>query len=258
MNRYKIIVAYDGTDFHGWQVQPSDITVASTLQKSFEIAFNRQVSIVGASRTDSGVHALGQTALCVSDLAIDVERIKLAWNNSLPNSILIRSLEKVSADFHVFAHVVSKTYYYHLFYKHPLPFVARYGWFWKFIEYVDFEKFVCAMDCFVGEHDFRSFCKSVERCAGEDDNQTVRTIDSISIERYQRFGMIRVIITSKGFLRYQIRRMIGAALDVARKPNVPTDFITYELENPSDQQEFTRAEGCGLCLRKIVYKKGFD
>ena len=73
MQRYKILVSYDGTDFHGWQIQPSAVTVVSALQKSFKIAFNKEVSLVGASRTDAGVHALGQVAVCLTDLDVDPE-----------------------------------------------------------------------------------------------------------------------------------------------------------------------------------------
>jgi tRNA pseudouridine38-40 synthase len=172
-----------------------------------------------------------------------------AWNNNLPNSILIRSLESVDPGFHIFANVVSKTYYYHLFLERPLPCVARYGWFWKFIDTVDWEKFSEAMKLFVGKHDFRSFCKN------EKDEETVRTISSIEIKRFLRYKMVRIEITAKGFLRYQIRRMIGAALDVARKKEFDIAFLRKQLEVPSDQQEFVRAESSGLCLRKIVYKK---
>ncbi|MBU1008008.1 tRNA pseudouridine(38-40) synthase TruA [Candidatus Dependentiae bacterium] len=250
MNWYKIVIAYDGTDFHGWQVQPSDETVMSVLEKTFTTAFSRSISLVGASRTDAGVHALGQVALCGTDLSISPDQIMYVWNNALPKSIVIRSIEQAPQDFHIFAHVSSKTYYYHLFYERPLPFIARYGWFWKFIESVDFEKFRNAMDCFVGEHDFRSFCKH------ENGQKTVRTIDSIAIEKYERFGAVRATIKSSGFLRYQIRRMVGAALDVARKRELPVDAISHHLKHPNDQQEFTRAAGCGLCLRKIIYGKG--
>ncbi len=248
MKRYKIIVAYDGTDFHGWQIQPSDITVASVLQKTFKRSFKRELSLIGASRTDAGVHALGQTALIVSDLSVPVERIAHAWNNSLPSSVLVRSVQEVDPDFHIFANVESKTYYYHLFTARPLPHIARYGWFWKFIDQVDFEKFGRALKCFVGEHDFSSFCKT------ESHEKTVRMIRSIKLEKFGRYGVVRVSVTAKGFLRYQIRRMVGAALDIARKKEFSVGFITKQLKFPSDQQEFTRAEGCGLCLRKIVYK----
>jgi len=249
MQNYKIIVAYDGTDFHGWQVQLSDVTVVSTLQNSFFQAFRRKVSILGASRTDAGVHALGQVALCTADLPLEPEKLREVWNNALPKSIVVRFLEKVPDNFNPFANVLSKTYYYHLFTKRPLPIVSRYGWLWKSIDLVDFEKFERTLHLFVGQHDFRSFSKN------EEGRTTVRTINSIKIKRFKRFGVVRVEIRGKGFLRYQIRRMIGAALDVASKPGVSIDVITHHLKNPSNQQEFTKAESCGLCLRKIVYKK---
>lgn len=252
MRKYKAIVAYDGTDFYGWQVQPSHSTVAEALQKAFFSAFLQPVTVLGASRTDAGVHALGQVALCTTTFDLDPLCLSHAWNNCLPKSIVIRSLEIADPLFHPFAHVVQKTYYYHLFVKRPLPFVARYGWFWRFVDRVDWEKFGKAMYLFVGEHDFRSFCKH------ELGQTTVRTIDSIDIKKFSRFGMIRIEIKSKGFLRYQIRRMVGAALDVASKQKMPVDFVKKQLDYPSDQQELLKAEGCGLCLRKIVYGQKYE
>jgi tRNA pseudouridine38-40 synthase len=267
MKRYKIVVAYDGTDFYGWQEQPSDVTIVSTLKKSFRVAFKKDVSILGASRTDAGVHALGQVAVCKTDLNVDITKnsrsvhpLLYAWNNSLPNSIVIRSIELADSDFHIFGDVICKTYHYNLFVSRPLPFFSRYGWFWKFIDVVDWEKFGKAMSCFVGEHDFRSFCKC------DVDDPTIRKIDSIEISRFKEnealksflfpcgFKGVRIEIKGRGFLRYQIRRMIGAALDVARKKDVCVDFIKYQLKNPSDQQELTKAAGCGLCLSHILYK----
>lgn len=252
MMRYKAIIAYDGTDFHGWQVQANASTIASTMQQSFLRTFRTPVSILGASRTDAGVHAIGQTALCTTELNLDPQKIMTAWNASLPASIVIRSLEFAAPEFHPFANVISKTYYYHLFLKRPLPHVARYGWFWDFIDRVDIEKLEKTLPLFIGEHDFGSFCKQ----EAEKEQSTVRTIQSIGIKKLKRFGALQIHVMSSGFLRYQIRRMIGAALDVASKPELPIDTITYHLKNPNPQQNFTRAEGCGLCLRKIVYKEG--
>ena len=196
LKRYKIIIAYDGTNYHGWQIQPSDITIASTLQRSFKTTFSKNISLVGASRTDAGVHALGQTGLVICDLDLPPERLRYAWNNALPNSIFIRSATRAEPQFHIFADVVLKTYYYHLFIARPLPFIARYGWRWQFIPNVDFTVFEKAMNCFVGKHDFRSFCRS------EPDEYTVRTIDSIKIEKFERFGAVRIVVKGKGFLRY--------------------------------------------------------
>jgi len=247
VQKYKIVVAYDGTDFHGWQVQPNETTIVGTLQNSFLQSFGKTVSILGASRTDAGVHAIGQVALCKTEFGLEPEQLKYAWNNALPKSIVIRSLERAGDDFYPFAYVVSKTYYYHIFLQRPLPFVARYGWFWKFIDRVDWQKFETAMQLFVGTHDFRSLCKN------EEGESTIRAIDSIGVKTIKRFGTVRVEIKGKGFLRYQIRRIIGAALDVASKPELSVKLIKQKLKNTSDQQEFTRADACGLCLRKIVY-----
>lgn len=248
MNRYKAIIAYDGTDFSGWQVQPADITVVSTLQKSFLSAFSMPVALLGASRTDAGVHALGQVSLCRTALSLDPVSLCEAWNNRLPSGILVRSVERVDDTFHIFGDVVQKTYWYHLFYRRPLPFVARYGYLWKFIDRVDYDKFAQALQQFVGTHDFRSFCRNGE------EKTTVRTVDSIEINKIARLSALQVVVKGKGFLRYQIRRMIGAALDVASK-QTPVDDIAYHLKNPSDQQAFTKAGASGLCLRKIIFKE---
>jgi len=248
IKKYKIVVAYDGTDFHGWQTQKKETTVASTLKNSFKKSFGKDVKILGASRTDAGVHALGQTALVETDLDVSTFEILHAWNNSLPNSILIKSIDDSDRNFYPFANVEKKIYWYHLFLKRPLPFVARYGWFWKFIDNVDWNKFAKAMNYFVGEHDFRSFCKNIEN------ENTIKKVDVVKIEKLNRFSAIRVIVEGKGFLRYQIRRMIGAALEIASKKEMSEDLIKHHLENPSDQQHFTKAEACGLCLRKIIYR----
>ena len=92
MNRFKIIVAYDGTDFQGWQSQPHGITVCDILQKTFKKAFGKEAIIIGASRTDSGVHALGQVALIKTELELPNDKILSVWSNALPDGILIRSL----------------------------------------------------------------------------------------------------------------------------------------------------------------------
>lgn len=248
MRKYRIVIAYDGTDFHGWQIQPTDISVASTLQRVFKRVFGEKISVVGASRTDAGVHALGQVAHFYSSVPVDLERMLTAWNASLPSSIVIRSLVQVSDDFHACFDVVQKTYYYHLFFKRPLPFMARFGWHYGFIHQVDLDKFKQGLQIFVGEHDFTAFCKL------EGDKSPIRTIDSISTEFVPRLGVLRVVIKGKSFLRYQIRRIIGYTLDVARRPELPVHYLAEVLQSKNPQQNLFQADGKGLCLRKIIYK----
>lgn len=249
MQNYKITIAYDGTDFHGWQFQKNAISISDYLEKRFYKVFNQKIKLLGASRTDAGVHALGQVARFQTDLNIPAEKLLQSWNGKLPKSILIRNLEKVSPDFHPHHNVDYKKYYYHIFLKRPLPFVARYGWYYSFIDSVDIQKFEKALNFYIGEHNFASFCKI------EDPNKsTIRKIDSISLNKFDKFSTLQVVIQGKSFLRFQIRRMIGYALDVARQKKLSADFIKEILTNPNPQQKLLKAGACGLCLRKIVYK----
>jgi len=247
MKTYRIIVAYDGTDFFGWQTQPDAPTVTSCLQKTFEHVFGQTPDIFGASRTDSGVHALAQVARVRSDVGCSSESLLRAWNNALPKSILIRHLEPVDSSYDPRRGVTQKTYHYHLFYRQPLPFVARYGWFYDNVRYVEWNQFQEALLNYVGTHDFGSFCTQ------EGGVETVRTVDAIVVEKLKRYRAFRVTIKGKGFVRFQIRRMIGCALDVARRPDLTPEFIANLLENPDPRQALTKAGAEGLVLRKILY-----
>jgi tRNA pseudouridine38-40 synthase len=250
MRKIKIIVAYDGTDFFGWQKQVKDVTISSTLEKSFYELFGQKITLIGCSRTDRGVHALWQVAIFkCENLGISLEVMRVAWNNHLPSSILIRELSEASEDFHPCFDVLQKTYYYHLFLNRPLPFFARFGWHYKFIDKVDFEQFYQALQLYVGEHDFASFCK-----VDDDAKNTVRRVDSIHVEKITKFNMLCIVIKGPGFLRFQIRRMVGYALDVARRDDLSIEYLNGLLKNPDHRQTLTKAEGCGLCLRKVIYK----
>ena len=221
--------------------------MADRLQERFYEIFGERITLLGASRTDAGVHALHQVARFCAGVNISPENMQRAWNNSLGDSILIRSLEEVAASFHPHKNVQEKTYYYNLFLKPPLPMLARYGWLFPFINEVDVAVFESAMQLYVGEHDFRSFCKL------EDDKSPVRTINSITLREYKRLNMLQIAISGPGFLRFQIRRMIGCALDVARRDELSLSYLQDLLDNPHPEQAYTRAAAKGLILRKIVY-----
>jgi len=246
---YSIIIAYDGTDFHGWQQQPHDDTVTSCLEAAWLKTFGHSINILGASRTDTGVHALGQVARIRTDLQIDPSRMLKAWNARLPSSIRIRSINLVADDFNPLRNVKQKTYYYTLFLKPPLPFVARFGWHYIFINDVDLDIFARGLQLYVGTHDFGSFCKKEF-----DDESTVRTIDKIDLYELKRWGALIVSIKGAAFAHFQIRRMIGYALDVARRKELSLDYLEEILKNPNPKQTLVKADPQGLCLRKIVYK----
>ena len=247
MQRYKLIVAYDGTDFDGWQRQPAGGSIEQALEAAFRRAFVSPVSLVSASRTDAGVHALGQVVLCKTELQLDPERLQRAWNDILPKSILIRSCSIVSDSFHPRHHVRSKTYYYHFFTKQPFPFTARYGWHCD--RTIDLERLQVVLSGFVGEHDFRAFCK-VRDVHGS----TVRMIHSINLEYFKRFGMYRIVVTGPGFMRHMVRRLVGAAMFVACRPNLSVDHAQKVLLSRDSNNTLGKAPAHGLLLYKIRYK----
>lgn len=242
---YKIVVAYDGTGYHGWQRQPDAKTVVQVLEESFKAVFKQKIYISGASRTDAGVHALGQVASFVLSIKIAPETLKFAWNNDLPHDILIQDVSIVSDTFNPRHGVVSKTYHYSFFTQRPMPFVQRYGWY--FSRPIDFDVLQQALQTFVGTHDFRSFC------TGYDMNSTVRTIHSIDLEYDDVMKAHRIVVKGPGFLRYMIRRIVGACLAVASKDEFTCQDIVGALAKKDPTQTLPNSPAKGLLLQKIYY-----
>ena len=247
MQRYKIIVAYDGTDYFGWQVQKESLSVAQVLQDTFNSVFKKDISLLGASRTDAGVHALGQVATFVVDITIAPEVMLNAWNNLLPPDIVIRSLEEVPDDYSPHKNVHYKTYWYHFFMQRPLPFTQRYGWHYRYP--VDLKKLQECFKVFIGTHDFRSFCTGDDM--GDD---TIRLIDSITLEYLPEYNAYRIAITGPRFLRYMIRRIVGACLEVASRDHLTLDYLKQVLEEKNPEHTLPNAPAKGLMLSVIVYK----
>lgn len=245
---YKIIVSYDGTGFSGWQYQPHAPSVAQTLQDTFKALFGAPIKILGASRTDAGVHALGQVAIFSTDLILDPMRMQKAWNDALPISIMIRALEPAPIDFHPMYRVKEKIYKYHFFLKRPLPFIAPYGWFFRYP--LDSAKLERSLDLFVGTHDFRSFCTGTDM--GEN---TVRTIQTIRLEHYKRYGIWALEFKGPGFMRHMIRRIVGACMQVASKQELTIDYLQEVLAQKDPRQELLNAPAQGLCLYRIRYHR---
>lgn len=249
MKRYKLIISYDGTEYQGWQMQTKDKpTIAGTLAKTFTYVFGAQVSILGASRTDAGVHALGQVVRIRTELNIPAEKIMFAWDNALPPDIVIDSLEVAPEGFHPFYNVVQKTYWYHFFLHRPLPFFTRYGYYFRYP--VDLDKLQKALNVFVGTQDFRSFASS-----DDESPNTVRTIESITVEPVQEINGYRIVVHGPSFLRYMIRRIVGAALEVASRKQLSVDCLVQALaEKDPHQPLLPTAPAKGLLLHDIKYQ----
>ncbi len=245
MHTFKLIIAYDGTNYNGWQDQPGLPTIEGLVKKRLNHVFKKEVSFTGASRTDAGVHALGQVARVQTDLPLSADHFRKVLNASLPSDIQIRSVTLVPSTFHPRMHVLEKTYYYHFFFKEPGPFVRRLG---TVIKKLDLDTFQEGLSLFKGTHDFRSFC------TGDQGRTTIRTITSIDMIYFEKFDLYQVRITGHSFLRHMIRRIVGACFDVARKPEKSIDLIKHALEYKDPEQHIYVAPPQGLILHSIVYK----
>lgn len=247
MKRYKLIIAYDGTDYFGWQQQKEKLAVAQALQDSFMSTFNTHIFLFGASRTDAGVHAMGQVAMFQCAINnISADKMMRAWNNVLPPSIVIRSLVELP-NFNPFINVKSKTYWYHFFLDRPLPLFARYGWHYRYS--VDQKALQECLNVFIGTHDFRSFCSGTDM--GDD---TIRRIDAATVEYLPRYKAYRIAITGPKFLRYMIRRIVGACIEVASHPNLNIEDLKRVLAAKNPEHALPKAPAEGLMLYKIVYE----
>lgn len=242
---YKMIVAYDGTAYHGWQRQLDVITVVQVLEQSFYAVFKQKITVSGASRTDAGVHALGQVASFNLDMKIAPEKLQFAWNNALPKDVLISHISIANDTFNPRHDVVCKTYHYLFFTKRPMPFCQQYGWY--FSRPIDFDVLNQSLQMFVGTHDFRSFC------TGYDMHSTIRTINSIHVEYDTVYHGYRIVVKGPGFLRYMIRRIVGACLAVASKDSFSCNDIKVALEKKDPAQILPNSPAKGLLLHSIEY-----
>ena len=176
MKRIKLTVAYDGTNYHGWQIQPNAVTVEGELNKAVSELTGEHIEVIGASRTDAGVHALGNVAVFDTESRIPGEKFSYALNQRLPEDIIIQSSEEVALDFHPRYQECRKTYEYTILNrKFPLPEYRNTAHF----DYgnLDVKAMQDACKAFIGEHDFAGFCS-----AGAQVKTTVRTIYSLEVE----------------------------------------------------------------------------
>lgn len=244
---YKLTVAYDGTDYHGWQWQPEQKSVDRVLRETFLSVFHqKELFLVGASRTDAGVHAEGQVVRIRTALEIEPEKLLWVWNNALPDDIVITGIEKVGDDFHPQQNVKIKTYEYTYYTQRPGPSLQRYG---AYIPYkLDAMKLARCLSVFVGTHDFRAFCKE------DDAKDTVRTIESIGLVPCEKTGAVKIRVVGASFLRFMIRRIVGAALTAATKVNITQNDLKRALLQKKVSKVLPTASAKGLCLKKIEYK----
>jgi tRNA pseudouridine38-40 synthase len=277
MRNLRLLIAYDGTDFHGWQRQPNALTVQECLESTMERILGEKAQIYGSGRTDAGVHALNQVANFKTDCPIPCENLVKALNDALPPTVRIKDAQEVSARFHARYDVRSKTYRYRIL-QAPIcsPFLWRFVWHYPFS--LDSERMGEAAKLFEGEHDFTSFA-AAEGNAGEEscpnagaerdgprrDSQSarepaarkietamVRRIFTSRILRRPRTSMLVYEVSGNGFLHHMVRNIVGTLMEVGRGKLEPSGIL--RILNARDRtMAGPTAPAQGLCLVRVEY-----
>lgn len=279
MKRIKLIVAYDGTDYSGWQIQPNKETIEGVLNRELSRLLNEEIKVIGASRTDSGVHAEGAVCVFDTESRIPGEKVSYALNQSLPNDIVIRKSEEVAPDFHPRKVPCRKTYRYSIWHDEFMkPTNQRYTH-WVYTK-LDLEAMNEACKYFEGKHDFKSLCS-----VHTDVENTERTIYDVHIEItpersvLQASGLVKtsikdggvtnsqtknykprgpqqidIYVTGNGFLYNMVRIIAGTLIDVGQG-RIKAEDIPDIIDGKNRQLAGQTAPAKGLTLVGYLYKK---
>lgn len=247
MKRVKLVIAYDGTNYHGWQLQPNGVSIEEVLNGTLSSLLREPIAVIGASRTDSGVHALGNVAVFDTENRMPADKICFALNQRLPEDIRIQSSCEVPLDWHPRKQNCIKTYEYKILNrKVDMPVGRLYTYFCYFP--VDVEAMRRAAGYLIGEHDFKSFC-TVRTQAEE----TVRTIYQLDIQR-DKEDVITLRIAGSGFLYNMVRIIAGTLLRVGTGL-YPPEHVEEILDARDRQAAGPTLPAKGLTLVSLEYEK---
>ncbi len=251
MRRIRIFVAYDGTNYCGWQIQPNGITIEEKLNKALNRLTGEDIRVIGASRTDSGVHALGNVAVFDTESPIPPERFSYALNQRLPEDIVVVKSDEVPLDWHPrYQENISKTYEYHIYNAAvPNPLKTRYCTFVSFP--MDVEAMRAGAKYLVGEHDFTGFTAS-----GSSVDDKVRTIYQAEIIRLDEENF-KFIFRGNGFLYKQVRNMVGTVIKIGND-RMPVSQIDKILTSKNRDFAGPTAAPEGLYLKEVKYVENTD
>ena len=244
MQNYKLTVAYDGSRFFGWERQPDKDTIQGKLEAVLSQLGGAPVEVIGAGRTDAGVHARAMTANVFLDTDLAPEAIRDYCNRYLPDAIAVREVKPCAERFHARYKAVGKTYRYTCFVGPVKPVFDR-----KYVTMLDYVPDVAAMEkaavYLTGEHDFAAFCGNPKM-----KKSTVRTVDSILIARQK--DRLTFTFHGDGFLQNMVRIMVGTLLEVGRG-YWPPEEVAAILESRDRKRAGPTAPPEGLCLMKVDY-----
>lgn len=249
MRNLKLILAYDGTDFCGWQVQPSAPSIQGTLAEGIGRITGEKVMPQGSGRTDAGVHALAQVATFQTESVIPAANLVIALNDILAPAIRVLEASEVPAEFHARKSAKAKTYRYRIFREAICqPFLAHYVWHYPYP--LDFEAVAEATPLIEGEHDFTSFAAADPEKGVPEESSNVRTIFSSA---WRREGCEWIYeVRGSGFLHHMVRNLVGTFILVG-KGTLKTEDIARILNAKNRSAAGATAPAQGLYLVGVEY-----
>jgi tRNA pseudouridine38-40 synthase len=247
---YKLLLQYDGTDFHGWQIQGELRTVQGELTRALSLIDGRDVVVHGSGRTDAGVHAEGQVASVEIQREISVAKLRNAINGNVGKDLRVLEAEVVSGEFHARYSALGKTYLYRIVNVPVMsPFWARYAH--HEARPLDLAQMKAAAELFIGKHDWTAFS-----AAQSDVEDRVRTIAALEIserlDERSRSTLVEIRVSADGFLRYMVRAIAGTLLSIGRGELDPT-AVTQAIETGVRPVIAATAPPCGLTLVSVRY-----
>jgi len=242
---YRLDIEYLGTDWHGWQIQPSHPTVQGALETALQTALRYPVSIVGSGRTDTGVHASGQVAHVIFDQPVDDQRLLASLRGLLPHSIAVRSIRCVADGFHARFDARSRQYRYRL---GSLPFAIDEAIRWYLRPAPDLDRMNEGAQFLLGRHDFSSFCRT--------QSETVNRVCAVNTAQWyrvpERDGALDFVIRADRFLHGMVRAIVGTLVEVGQGKRAPESIATILAAANRIEAGFA-APPHGLMLEHVAY-----
>lgn len=242
--RYKCILAYNGQNYHGWAMQPGQITIQSLIQDAIKRVFNQKVKVIGSGRTDAGVNALGQVIhFDLKKIQVNTKQIMKALNKVLPYDVKLLSVKETDKEFNARFSAKNKTYRYILNVGKNNPIESSH--IYQYNQKVDVKKLREISNLFIGQKNFLSFSTDAR-----DGESVIKKVNKINISK--KDNIITININGDGFLRSQVRMMVGTML-AYEQGKMSKQQILDCFANPKKGACMYKAPACGLCLVKVYY-----
>jgi len=255
MRHFKLTIAYDGTDFHGWQIQSEKPTIQGEIVSVLRRVTQEHIQLHGAGRTDAGVHALGQVASFKAQSWLSAPEFQRALNALLPPAIRIVVAEEVGPDFHARWSAVGKVYRYRIYRGKVVPPAL-----WRYVLHYPFPLDEDAMRIgasrFVGPHDFAAFAASTGSEDDDRERSTIREIYSSDLLRSEDGEELLFTVKGRSFLRYMVRKMVGTLLEIGRGKMAPDDILRlYQIKDRSKSGPTVPPQG--LCMVEVLHNEAW-